>query len=439
VSYNLIPRGTVNVSGTTVTWVSGEKFLPGWAGLPITINGSNYTIGSVSSGTALVLTSSAGTQTGVSYTFSSFVAFDQNYYDMMGSAPSEYGAQGGIQGCYFVKNNTTAGVIVVRAGDTEGQKYIHNFFYDQDAEAGDTAIQVMNEAYFTEHGVFTENRFTYFPYALQFQEACVSGQGGCTNSFEYEWIDMTHVGFPGTAAGYALGVLGGGDLAKSHISIHANMQSESGYPQSILYQDSSSSFAFSELQIFFEDNGVGNSSGCTLAPLLPYSSGGCLSYWFNSGSGSAPLNYGLVAGAALTYPANFFLPTTNVPPPLNLAPDPGFRFGSQYWNGPGWAVAANKSPNGLNALAATLPTGVQYAGATQTVPNNTLLCYTAYLDLSGMTSGGIVIELFHGSTPYTTTYSVNNAGYVGQAGITCFTTVSTSLTWSIQPYGLNPA
>ena len=65
-------RGTVNTSGTAVTWVSGTHFMTGvdsasWVGQTITINSSSYTVSSVTSSTALVLTSSAGTHTGVSY------------------------------------------------------------------------------------------------------------------------------------------------------------------------------------------------------------------------------------------------------------------------------------------------------------------------------------------------------------------------------------
>jgi hypothetical protein len=61
--------GTVNVSGTTVTWVSGNEFITGtaWNDGAIEINGTRYFVASVTSATSLTLTSSAGTQTGVSY------------------------------------------------------------------------------------------------------------------------------------------------------------------------------------------------------------------------------------------------------------------------------------------------------------------------------------------------------------------------------------
>ena len=57
--------GTVNTSGTAVTWVSGTPFdstlLYGTA--QITINGTAYTVSAVNSATSLTLTGSAGTQT----------------------------------------------------------------------------------------------------------------------------------------------------------------------------------------------------------------------------------------------------------------------------------------------------------------------------------------------------------------------------------------
>lgn len=67
------PAGTVSTVGTAVTWVSGTTFDSEMAGGSIVINGVTYTVASVTSGTALVLTSSAGTQTGVAYSASAFL------------------------------------------------------------------------------------------------------------------------------------------------------------------------------------------------------------------------------------------------------------------------------------------------------------------------------------------------------------------------------
>ena len=56
--------GTVNTSGTTVTWVSGPTFADIDPGDQIAINGTAYNVSSVSSSTSLTVTASAGTQTG---------------------------------------------------------------------------------------------------------------------------------------------------------------------------------------------------------------------------------------------------------------------------------------------------------------------------------------------------------------------------------------
>lgn len=61
------PVGTVNTVATAVAWVSGTKFPPWIAGRSILINGVVYTVASVTTSIALVLTGSAGTQSGVAY------------------------------------------------------------------------------------------------------------------------------------------------------------------------------------------------------------------------------------------------------------------------------------------------------------------------------------------------------------------------------------
>jgi hypothetical protein len=73
--------GYVNVSGTTVTWVSGDQF---WAypnsgyQKPIIINGVPYFVSSVSSYTDLNITTSAGTLTNVPYSLCNFGAQHSN-------------------------------------------------------------------------------------------------------------------------------------------------------------------------------------------------------------------------------------------------------------------------------------------------------------------------------------------------------------------------
>jgi|HubBroStandDraft_4_1064222.scaffolds.fasta_scaffold04980_2 hypothetical protein len=59
--------GTVNTSGTGVTWTAGTPFVSAMAGEHIVINGVTYTVSTFNSVSSLTLTGSAGTQTGVVY------------------------------------------------------------------------------------------------------------------------------------------------------------------------------------------------------------------------------------------------------------------------------------------------------------------------------------------------------------------------------------
>jgi phage tail sheath gpL-like len=59
--------GTVSTSGTAVTWLSGDQFLTERSGSAISINGTAYGVNSVTNPTALVLTTSAGTNSSVPY------------------------------------------------------------------------------------------------------------------------------------------------------------------------------------------------------------------------------------------------------------------------------------------------------------------------------------------------------------------------------------
>jgi hypothetical protein len=62
-----VTPGTVNTSGTAVTWVSGPKLNDFDIGDNIIINGVVYNIDSINSATSITLANSAGTQTGVAY------------------------------------------------------------------------------------------------------------------------------------------------------------------------------------------------------------------------------------------------------------------------------------------------------------------------------------------------------------------------------------
>lgn len=60
--------GVVNVSGVNVSRLSGDAFVAEMAGLPIVLAGVAYTVQSVTNGSALVLTTTAGSMFGVAYT-----------------------------------------------------------------------------------------------------------------------------------------------------------------------------------------------------------------------------------------------------------------------------------------------------------------------------------------------------------------------------------
>jgi len=59
--------GTVNTSGTAVTWVSGGTFDGRMTGQPIWINNALFLVSKVNSSTSLTLSATAGTQTGVTF------------------------------------------------------------------------------------------------------------------------------------------------------------------------------------------------------------------------------------------------------------------------------------------------------------------------------------------------------------------------------------
>jgi hypothetical protein len=71
--------GTVNTSGTAVTWVSGSAFTAGMAGKTIVINSVSYTVSTVNViAQTMVLTTSAGAQSGVTYNFG--VSISDNWH-----------------------------------------------------------------------------------------------------------------------------------------------------------------------------------------------------------------------------------------------------------------------------------------------------------------------------------------------------------------------
>ena len=82
--------GVVNTSGTSVTWVSGEKFFASMAGTAIVINGVTYTVASYSSATSITLTSSAGTQSNKTYTNYAYPAWNGGIHYQGGDTGGHY-------------------------------------------------------------------------------------------------------------------------------------------------------------------------------------------------------------------------------------------------------------------------------------------------------------------------------------------------------------
>jgi hypothetical protein len=102
--------GTVDTSGTAVSWVSGQKFTAIAAGTPIFIAGVQYTISSVTSATELVLTASAGTQSAVRY-LAERGGMDGNMIDVqVRSKNSNLTTSGATAfGAYYQENKQLAG------------------------------------------------------------------------------------------------------------------------------------------------------------------------------------------------------------------------------------------------------------------------------------------------------------------------------------------
>jgi hypothetical protein len=102
--------GTVNTSGTAVTWVSGTNFNTNMAPFPIVINGVTYQVATYNSSTSLTLASSAGTQTGVAYSSGGAAV----------AADFEEGGDFGPGIHYENTGNTTGADIFVNVGENSG-------------------------------------------------------------------------------------------------------------------------------------------------------------------------------------------------------------------------------------------------------------------------------------------------------------------------------
>ncbi|MGD0163722.1 MAG: sialidase family protein [Candidatus Sulfotelmatobacter sp.] len=87
--------GTLDTSGTAATWVAGDQFGDLTDGDAITINGVTYTVATVNSVSSITLTTSAGTQTDVTFTGYSNAALTPNL-----SNPANDGFGGTFMGDY---------------------------------------------------------------------------------------------------------------------------------------------------------------------------------------------------------------------------------------------------------------------------------------------------------------------------------------------------
>ena len=81
--------GTVNTSGTAVTWVTGVTFDSSFAGLQMSIAGTVYLISSVANSTNLTLTTSAGVQAGAAFSITTQIQIlGDNIFTACGAAVS---------------------------------------------------------------------------------------------------------------------------------------------------------------------------------------------------------------------------------------------------------------------------------------------------------------------------------------------------------------
>lgn len=81
--------GTVNTSGTAVTWVTGVTFDSSFAGLQMSIAGTVYLISSVANSTNLTLTTSAGVQAGAAFSITTQIQIlGDNIFTSCGAAVS---------------------------------------------------------------------------------------------------------------------------------------------------------------------------------------------------------------------------------------------------------------------------------------------------------------------------------------------------------------
>ena len=108
----ILRSGTVDTSGTAVTWVSGDNFSTLRAGHHIKINHLDYVVSLVNSSTSITLTASAGTQTGVAYAAGALEAINLD------------AAQNNVVEQNVIRDNADSGIVLHAA--TAGQSTLAN-------------------------------------------------------------------------------------------------------------------------------------------------------------------------------------------------------------------------------------------------------------------------------------------------------------------------
>jgi hypothetical protein len=403
------------------------------------------------------------------------IGFNQNVHDATGvdftngqPAALEFSASGGVDNCWFDGSGGPNGEIGLQTGDTCGLHYVDDKFYNY-YHPNDWAMSVVNKIYFTEHYWIKDLILEQDTGGLKFTQRCLpyntgppaTGPGsGCANSMMYGFIDIPHCGtaygYNGTTTGanaVCLGVYGGVNVGRVNINMHGNLAGTTGISQRELYTSNEqatspehtwSQISVSQINLQFEDNGTNPS----------------VDYWAYDASGQGQI--GTNFGSHVDYPV-----TQSQPPGLNLQgnpftgqavnlnPDPGFRYGSTFWDLPtGWSVLPNRlnygTPHtdphnfpigaGLNAAGVlgtgaastarqaasvdvpvpkspNIPTCHYNAGTSDRLPNNFTdciwMCYTATFDGSAITAGNFQVSIWSGGNAHNYSFAYLGPGTKG--------------------------
>jgi hypothetical protein len=378
--------------------------------IQIPITGSPYTL----STTALVPPDvSIECDRGAVINQTATIGFDQNVYDSTGAVNNEFSAFGGINNCMINGANAPNGAIGIQFGDTNGLHYNGDSIFNFN-QPNDKAMLGINKNYFTEHTRIEDLMLEQDSGGLEFLKQCLTGTPGaqCQNSFDYNWVKMRCGTYYGPANGganaFCMAAEGGALAIGSTFNIRANIFGQTGFHQEVVYVDGTSTFSFNTLDVHYEDNGAAPGQD----------------YWvYIVSGGNVQANSGTLLGGTGT---NSF-PTGNriqnwgqMGLPVNLVPDPGFRFGNLYWSlNTGWSILTgwNDTGNGvmvqgggLNVLAVQgngSPTGAPaIATSSFAAPQGSSICMSVWVDTTPCTGAQPVVEVESGaSTPVVYSYA----------------------------------